>query len=243
MIYNYKVVCVIPARGGSKGLPRKNIKPFNGKPLIAYSILRAKESKYIDRVVVSTEDMEIAHISKSYGAEVPFMRPDYLASDHAATIDVLIHAIDWMEMEEKLKYHILVLLHVTAPLRNVADIDNSIEMLIESKADNVFSVTECHGNPYFNMIEVNRNGTIKLVKKGNYNSRQLAPTVYDMNASVYVWWVDIIKKKKKLITRKTRFYFMPKERSVDIDDDMDFRIAEFLQNNNNEGRSNDTKGI
>jgi CMP-N,N'-diacetyllegionaminic acid synthase len=93
------------------------------------------------------------------------------------------------------------------------------------------------------MIEVNRNGTIKLVKKGNYNSRQLAPTVYDMNASVYVWWVDIIKKKKKLITRKTRFYFMPKERSVDIDDDMDFRIAEFLQNNNNEGRSNDTKGI
>ena len=222
-----KILCVIPARGGSKGLPGKNIKELLGKPLIAYTIEQAKESKYIDRVIVSTEDIRIADISKEYGAEVPFIRPNELALDDSSTIDVLLHAIDWIEKMQGYVFDILVLLHVTTPLRSVEDVDNCIELLIEKNADNVFTVTEAHRNPYFNMVEVN-NGKVKLVKKGNFVSRQSAPQVYDMNSSIYVWRKDILKKKKSIFLENSYTYTMPKERSVDIDDSIDFRIAEML---------------
>lgn len=222
-----KILCLIPARGGSKGLPGKNIKKLLGKPLIAYTIEQAKKSKYIDRVVVSTEDIKIAGISKEYGAEVPFIRPKELALDDISTIDVLLHAIDWMEKMQGYVFDILVLLHVTTPLRSVEDVDNCIELLIEKNADNVFTVTEAHRNPYFNMVEV-KNGQVGLVKKGNFVSRQSAPQVYDMNSSIYVWWKDILKKKKSIFLENSYTYTMPKERSVDIDDSIDFKIAEML---------------
>lgn len=229
MFKRYKVLCIIPARGGSKGLPRKNIKPLAGKPLIAYTIEQAKQSRYIDRLIVSTDDKEIANVAMRCGAEVPFIRPARLALDHVDKIDVILHAIDRLEKKEKSKYDILVCLHVTAPLRKTADIDNCIKLLIKSKADNVFSVTEANRNPYFNMVEITPRGTVRLVKKGNFTSRQAAPKVYDLNASIYVWWNDVLKKKKKLITTKTRIYVMPRERSFDIDDELDFRITEFLE--------------
>lgn len=228
MYNNNKILCVIPARGGSKGLPGKNIKELADKPLIAYTIEHAKQSKYIDRVIVSTESYEIAQISKTFGAEIPFMRPLELAEDNAATIDVLLHAIDWMETVEKYFFDILVLLHVTTPLRTTEDVDNCIEILVDKNADNIFSVTEAHRNPYFNMVEVTGNGKIKLVKKGKFTTRQSAPQVFDMNSSIYVWWKDILKKKKKVFLTGSAVYMMPKERSVDIDDNLDFRIAEML---------------
>lgn len=229
MINKHKVICIIPARGGSKGIPRKNIKQLSGKPLIAYSIEQALQSKYIDRVIVSTEDNEIAGIAKKYGAETPFLRPKYLAGDDIAIVDVLLHSIDWIEKREKYNFDILVLLHATAPLRNVSDIDCCIKMLIKEKANNVFSVTESHRNPYFNMVEVGRNGKITLSKKGSFTCRQAAPKVYDMNASVYIWWKDALKKEKGIFLENSRIYVMPKDRSIDIDDELDFRIAEFVK--------------
>lgn len=229
MYKNHAVVCVIPARGGSKGLPGKNVKMFCEKPLIAHTIEQAQLSKYIDRVIVSTEDEKIAQISLEYGAEVPFMRPMELAGDSVATVDVLLHAIDWLECKEPYSFNILVLLHVTTPLRSIEDIDKSIAFLVEEKADNVFSVTEAHRNPYFNMVEINKSGYAALVKQGNFTTRQAAPLVYDMNSSIYVWWKNVLKEGKKIFLKKTKAYVMPKERSIDIDDDLDFRIAEFLR--------------
>jgi len=232
MYKNNIILCVIPARGGSKGLPGKNVRKILGKPLISYSIEQANESRYIDRIIVSTDDKEISEIAKQSGGEILFSRPDELASDESGIIDVLLHAIEWMEKKEGYSFDILVLLHATTPLRCVEDIDNSIEMLVNKKADNVFSVTEAHKNPYFNMIEINKDGTAKLVKKGNFVTRQAAPLVYDMNASVYVWWKNKLKEKKRHFMEKSYVYIMPKERSIDIDDYFDFMIAELLLKKN-----------
>ena len=229
MYKNHIVVCVIPARGGSKGLPGKNIKMFCGKPLIAHTIEQARQSKYIDRVIVSTEDENIAQVSLESGAEVPFMRPMELAGDGIATIDVLLHAITWLECNDKYSFGIFVLLHITTPLRSIEDIDESIALLVEEKADNVFSVAEAHRNPYFNMVELNKSGYAALVKQGNFTTRQAAPLVYDMNSSIYVWWKELLKEKKKIFLDKTKIYIMPKERSIDIDDAIDFRLAEILK--------------
>lgn len=227
MYGNNKILAVIPARGGSKGVPNKNIKELLGKPLIAYTIEQAQASKYIDRTIVSTDSPVIADIAVSYGAEVPFLRPEELATDQSGTIDVLVHAIDWLEKNENYKFDILVLLHATTPLREPEDIDHSIELLVENGAENVFTVTEAHRNPYFNMVEI-RNNKVSLVKKGNYTTRQTAPKVFDMNSSIYVWWKDIFKKKKSVFLENSRIYIMPKTRSVDIDDAFDFKIAEML---------------
>ena len=228
MYKSKKILCIIPARGGSKGLPGKNGKSLLGKPLIAYTIEQAKNCRYLDRVVVSTEDKSIAAVAKKFGAEVPFLRPKRLAKDKSSTIDVLLHAMDWMENKEKFAFDILVLLHVTTPLRSVEDIKKSVELLFNDNADNVFSVTEAHRNPYFNMVEINKAGKVSLVKKGSYGDRQSAPSVFDMNSSIYVWRKDALRKSKSLFFRNTRIYIMPKERSIDIDDELDFRISEFL---------------
>lgn len=232
MYKNNQIVCIIPARGGSKGLPGKNIKDFCGKPLIAHTIEQAKQSKYIDRVIVSTEDDTIACTSLDYGAEVPFIRPVELAGDEVATIDVLLHAINWLENIGQYTFDIIVLLHVTTPLRSVADIDNCIALLVDEKADNIFSVAESHRNPYFNMVEEDTNGFVKLVKEGCFSTRQSVPKVYDMNASIYSWWKNILKVEKKIFLKRTKVYVMPKERSIDIDDDLDFKIAEMLLKEN-----------
>ena len=232
MFKHNKIVCVIPARGGSKRLPGKNIKELLGKPLIAYTIEQAKSSKYIDRIIVSTDSKKIAEVSRLWGAEVPYIRPESLARDTIGTLDVLLHAIDWLEKKGKYFFEILVLLHVTTPLRKTEDIDKAIEILLEEDADNVFSVTEAHRNPYFNMVEMDPSLNVKLVKRGNFVTRQSAPRVFDMNSSIYVWWKDILKTKKSICLKKSRLYFMPKERSIDIDDTFDFKIAEFLLREN-----------
>jgi len=231
-----KILCVIPARGGSKELPGKNIKKLLGKPLIAYSIEQAKNSKYIDRVIVSTDSHKIANISKKYHAELPFIRPRKLAGDNSSTIDVLLHAVDLMEKNKNCYFGILVLLHATSPLRTVEDIDRCIELLFKKKADNVISVTESHRNPYFNMIEISNVKKIKLVKRSNFVTRQSAPRTYDINASIYVWKMDIFKKIKKILLKNTQIYIMPKERSIDIDDNLDFRIAEMTLKDRNKNR-------
>jgi len=209
---------------------------FCGKPLIAHTIERAKQSKYIDRVIVSTDAEEIAQISLEYGAEVPFMRPMDLAGDNASTIDVLMHAIGWLENVDRFAFDILLLLHTTTPLRNVEDIDKCVALIVEERVDNVISVTEAHRNPYFNMVEEGSDGFVRLVKEGCFSTRQAAPKVYDMNASIYVWWKNILKDRKKIFLKKTKGFVMPKERSIDIDDNIDFKIAEILMEEQNKNK-------
>lgn len=228
MYKDRSVLCVIPARGGSRGLPGKNIRPLLGKPLIAWSIEHARQSRYIDRVIVSTEDDAIAKIASQFGAELPFERPRELAADASSTIDVLLHALDWLKEHQGFSPDILVLLHATAPLRTAADIDRCIEMLVDTNAPNVFSVTASHRNPYFNMVERDNRGNIMLAKHGRFLTRQSAPEVFDMNASIYVWWTRTLQREKKTILEGSQVYVMPKERSVDIDDALDFSIAEHL---------------
>ncbi len=223
----YRVLCVIPARAGSKGLPGKNVRPLAGRPLIAHSIEHALGSAYIDRVVVSTDGEDIATAALKAGAEVPFVRPAELASDRAGTIDVLLHAVDWVT-DEDWDFDILVLLHATAPLRTSADIDACIDSLVEEGADSVFSVAAAHRNPYFNMVEVDEAGRPRLVKEGSVGSRQEAPQVFDMNSSIYVWWKDKLAEGRAVLLPNSRVYIMARERSIDIDDELDFRIAEML---------------
>jgi CMP-N,N'-diacetyllegionaminic acid synthase len=229
-VYNdYKVLCIIPARSGSKGIPGKNIKLLCGKPLIAYSIEQALKTDFIDRIVVSTDDENIAEISRNFGAETPFIRPANLATDEASTLDVLLHSIEWCKKNENLHYDIVLLLHANTPLRDKNDIRKCVEILVDQNADNVFSVSPASNNPYFNMVEVNeKNNEVALIKDGNFHNRQSAPSVYDMNSSIYTWWNDILVEKKALYLPKTRIHIMPRERSVDIDEPIDFRIAEML---------------
>ncbi len=226
MYKHKKIVCIIPARSGSKGLPGKNIKILLGKPLIAHSIKQARSSRYIDRVIVSTDDKKIATIALRYGAEVPFMRPKSLAKDKSSTIDVLLHGAEWLK-KNKYPFDIMVLLHVTAPLRSVKDIDNCIKLLFKKNVSNVISVTPAHRNPYFNMVEI-LGSRVRLVRDGYFVTRQDTPKVFDLNSSIYVWWIDALKKRKAVLSEKSAVYLMPKERSVDIDDGVDFKLAELL---------------
>lgn len=233
MYKNFKILCIIPARSGSKGIPKKNMKPLCGKPLIAYSIEQALQIPFIDRIIVSTDDEKTAEISTNLGAEAPFIRPPHLATDDAGTIDVLIHTIEWCNKNENLSFDIIILLHANTPLRNIEDIRKCIDILVDQKADNVFSVTPARNNPYFNMVEIKEKERVTLTKEGNFSSRQSAPPVYDMNSSIYAWWTNILVKKQALFLPKTRIYIMPRERSIDIDEPIDFRFAEVLMEERN----------
>ncbi len=228
MYKNFSVLCIIPARRSSKGLPGKNIRLLGDKPLIAHTIGQAKASRSIDRVIVSTDSPQIAAAARAWGAEVPFRRPARLARDGSGTIDVLLHALDWVKRRERRTYDIVVLLHATTPLRAVADIEESVALLVKKRADSVFSVTDAHRNPYFNMVEADASGRLAPVKPGRFKTRQSAPRVYDMNSSIYVWWSRTLQNGKRTLQPKSAIHLMPKDRSVDIDDAMDFAFAEFL---------------
>ncbi|MEK9627538.1 MAG: acylneuraminate cytidylyltransferase family protein [Nitrospinota bacterium] len=232
MFLNKKVLCIIPARSGSKAIPQKNIKILCGKPLIAYSIEQALKIDSIDRTIVSTDDKEIAKISNRFGAETPFIRPSHLAQDDSSTLDVLLHTMEWCQSNENKTYDIILLLHANAPLRNLNDIQKCLEILVKKSADNVFSVTPASNNPYFNMVEQTDNGGVSLVKKGNFSNRQSAPPVYDMNSSIYTWWAETLMEKKAIFMPKTKIHVMPRERSIDIDEPLDFRIAEMIMKEN-----------
>ncbi len=224
-----KILCIIPARSGSKGLPNKNIKKLFGKPLIVYSIEQAKGSRYIDKVLVSTDSPRIAEIARAAGAEAPFLRPKKLATNKSSIYNILLHAMDWLEKREKYFFDITVLLHANTPLRKAEDIDNCIKLLFRKNAHNVFSVCRAQRNPYFNMVEIDKHGQPRLIRKGNFINRQDAPRVFDMNGSIYVWRNEALRKEKTaFLKRGGAIYIMPKERSVDIDDYFDFKMAEFF---------------
>ncbi|MFJ8064179.1 cytidylyltransferase domain-containing protein [Psychrobacillus sp. NPDC096426] len=215
-------LAIIPARGGSKGVPRKNIKELAGKPLIAWTIEEAKKSKFIDRVILSSEDHEIIEIAKQYGCEVPFTRPVDLAQDETPGIAPVLHA-----MKECPGYDFVVLLQPTSPLRTVEDIDGAIETLFEKEADFCVSVTEPNQSPYW-MYSLNVNGTMKpLIKQENFAlRRQDLPKAYSLNGAFYMAKTEQLKVTKSFLTDDTVGYVMPRKRSFDIDTEEDFFLCQ-----------------
>lgn len=205
-------------------MPRKNVRTLHGKPLIAWTIEQALASPAIDAVYVSTEDDEIAAIAARFGAIVPYRRPAHLASTTAAKMPVIV---DLVEHLESTGYQIarIVDLDPTSPLRLVSDIDAAIAML-DADADVVITGYASDKNPYFNMVERKPNGAYGLVVPSDVVSRQTAPVVYSMNASIYVWHRRTLEAG--LWGSRTRLYEMPRQRSVDIDSELDFKMVELL---------------
>jgi CMP-N,N'-diacetyllegionaminic acid synthase len=222
-----EIVSIIPARGGSRGIPRKNVRLLCGKPLIAYTIEVALSSKLINRVVVSTEDKEIADISKEHGAEV-ISRPPELAQDDTPSLPVLQHAIKHLEEMEDYRPEIIVVLQPTSPLRIAEDIDRAIEEFLEAKYDSVVSVCEIEHPPQW-MYTLAGESLKPLIEGGKkVVRRQDAPKVYRLNGAVHVSSRDTTMKENRILGRNTKAYIMPPERSIDIDTELDFKLAELL---------------
>ena len=227
---NRRILAVIPARGGSKGVPSKNIRRLAGKPLIAYTIEEALKSKILDRVIVSTEDKEIAEIAKRYGAEVPFMRPKELADDTAPTLPVIQHAVKFIEIEEKTKYDYVVVLQPTAPLRLSEDIDNAVQNSINTGADAVISVCKVEDMHPARMKKIVHDKLVPFcIEEQEGMRRQDLQPAYIRNGGIYIIKRDILIGKNTLLSAKgARPYIMPKDRSVSIDTELDFKLAEIL---------------
>lgn len=228
MINGKKIIAIIPARGGSKRLPRKNVLPLNGKPLIAWSIDAALESKYVDKVIVSTDCHEIAKISTEYGASVPFMRPESIAGDTATTNSVILHALEQYSNE----YDIAVILQPTSPLRIFSDIDNALEMLLSKNADGVVSVCECEHSPLWSNSlpsDGNMGAFIREDIKGKRS--QDLPNYYRLNGAVYTFTTTALIANQGINYTDSVFSIeMPTLRSVDIDHELDFKLAEVILN-------------
>lgn len=218
------------ARGGSKGIPRKNIRSLAGKPLISYAIATAKESQLINKVFVSTDDEEIAKIAQLYGAEIPFLRPADLASDNSPEWFSWQHAIS--EVRKNCSHHldVFVSLPATAPLRFATDVDACILKLLESDADIVITVKKSDRNPYFNMVKLDKHGHAHIVipREKALTRRQEAPEIYDMTTVAYAARPDFIMSANGIFEGKVMTVEIPPERALDIDTEFDFKIADFL---------------
>lgn len=224
------VLCTICARGGSKGVKNKNIKPLLGKPLIAYSIEQAQASGLFEHIVISTDSDEIGDTAKTYGAEVFFKRDPEMASDTAGKLGVIRDAFIKSEKYYGKEFKFLVDLDATAPLRAIDDINRSFEQFLKNDNSNLITAMPSRRSPYFNLVEIDENGKVVLSKKldKGFARRQDAPKTYDMNASIYIWKRDSILGDDSLFGNKTGLYIMPEERSIDIDTELDFEFVEFL---------------
>ena len=228
-------VAFIFARGGSKGLPGKNIREFGGKPLIAWSIECALSVEKIDQVIVSTDSEEIAEISKKYGAEVPFMRPQELATDESAEWLSWRHALAYIEESSGNLPEAMVSIPTTAPLRAISDVESCLEHFFKGDCDVVITVTESYRNPYFNMVTENKDNTVKLaIEDYKVTRRQDAPVVRDMTTVCYVANPKFVLSHNSIFDGRVKAVNIPKERAIDIDSLLDFQIAEFIFNSRKE---------
>jgi N-acylneuraminate cytidylyltransferase/CMP-N,N'-diacetyllegionaminic acid synthase len=227
-----KILAIIPARGGSKGIPQKNIRLLNNKPLIAYTIEEAMKSKLVDRVIVSTENEEIYKISKQYGAELPFMRPVEFAQDSTPGIDPILHCIKWMEINENYVPDYVVCLQCTSPFRRAEQIDEALKRIIEEDADSLVSLREIEENPYWMKKLVNGKMQNFLENIELISRRQELPPVYLLNGAIYIAKTESLLKNGNWYADNTIPYIMDKISSTDIDDILDFQFAEFLMKEN-----------
>ena len=223
-----KPICFIAARGGSKGVPRKNIRPLLKKPLIAHTIEKSLDSEIFSHVVVSTEDPEIAKISKQYGAEVPFMRPKNLAQDKTGMAEVMIHGINKIQ-SMGYKFDFFVNRDCTVPFIRNSDIKSSIKLIKKTNCDAVYGVYVQHFNPYFNMMEMSKNGYLKFSKKMKHKPtrRQDAPKVLQLNG-FFTYNVKRFLKFKIQYPPKGLPLEIPAETGIMIDTELEFRIVEMM---------------
>ncbi|PKN02169.1 MAG: CMP-N-acetlyneuraminic acid synthetase [Elusimicrobia bacterium HGW-Elusimicrobia-1] len=228
MYKNQRILGIIPARGGSKGLPRKNIRVMGGKPLLVWTIEQGARSKYLDRIIVSTDDKKIARVAARHGADVPFIRPARLSTSRAKSIDVVLHLLNRLVKRGE-NYDVLVLLQPTSPLRKTGDIDKALRLMDLKGADSVVSVCETEHHPYWqNTLPPDGNMKGFVRKKYINRNRQEFPKYYRLNGALFAARVGYIRKHKNFFGPRCYAYIMPKERSVDIDTALDFGFAEYL---------------
>lgn len=227
-----KILYLIPARKGSKGLPGKNTKIIGGKPLISFSIDFALENmSHADEICISTNDENVIKIAESKGISIPFIRPEELANDTASTYDVMIHAINYYKNINK-TFDAILLLQPTSPIRRKEDLVQLIEEF-DSTIDMVVSVKISKENPYFSLYEENEDQLLKKCKIGNYESRQVSPKVYAFNGSMYLMNIESLMRSKISDFEKIKKIEMPEERSIDIDTPLDWILAEYYLRNEN----------
>ena len=229
-------VALICARGGSKGLPNKNIKLLDGIPLISWSIRIAKQVNQVSKIIVSTDSMEIAEIATKEGAEVPFIRPSELSQDDSPEWLVWRHTLDYLR---KINYQLkgLIVLPPTAPLRDIEDINNCTTIFEQGDADLVITITDSHRSPYFNMVTVDENNYSSLVLPPNLAifRRQDTPVVFDMTTVAYIAKPEFVSEKNVMWDGRIRGVHIPPERAIDIDTNLDFEFAEYLISKKNIG--------
>lgn len=223
------MVAIIPARGGSKGLPGKNIMPLSGKPLIGYTIEAAQQSNLITDIILSTDDREIAEIAASFGADVPFLRPDHLAGDNCSAIDAYIYTIDKLNTEFGYSISDFIVLQPTSPLRSSYDITEAVNLFKTKDADSVISVQKAVHPPVW-AKKIRSDGVlVNYFKSDMYNkNRQEIEKAYMPNGAIFIFKYEMLKSEYGYYYEKTYPFVMPAERSIDIDTQLDFDIAEFL---------------
>lgn len=223
-------IAFIFARGGSKGLPGKNIRPLAGKPLIAWSIEHARAVKRIERVIVSTDSEEIAAVARDFGADVPFMRPAELARDESPEWLAWRHALSFLQESEGALPDAMLSVPATAPLRLPIDLENCLDEFAKGDADMVITVSDAHRNPWFNMVKENPDGSVGLVmgSASGITRRQDAPAVFDIATVAYVADPQFVMQQMGTFNGRVRGVRVPVERAIDIDTLFDFELAEFL---------------
>ena len=225
-----KRICTICARGGSKGVKNKNIRELHGKPLIAYSILQARETNLFDAIAVSSDSEEILAVAAAWGVDHLIKRPDELATDQAAKLPAICHCVLETERSLGTTFDVIVDLDATSPLRIADDIVQCVQLLESRGVSNVITGAPARRSPYFNLVELDEQGYARLSKKlvRPVVRRQDAPMCYDMNASVYVWRRESLLTGSTVFNADTLIHVMPEERSMDIDSELDFKLVEFM---------------
>ena len=221
-----RTLVVIPARSGSEGLPNKNIKLLNGKPLIHYSIEVAQQIFSNEDICISTDSDKYIKIAEQTGLKVPFVRPETLSTDNATTQDVLLHCLDFYE-QKGVSYDYILLLQPTSPFREKKHLEDILIANIE-ESDMIVSVKETDSNPYYVLLEENEEGYLKKLMKGEFTRRQDCPKVYEYNGSIYLIKVSSLKEKLISSFTKIKKYEMNSKYSLDIDSEIDFKLAEVL---------------
>ena len=223
-------ICTICARGGSKGVTNKNLRPLAGKPLIAHTIEQARSSGLFDLIAVSSDSPEILDSSRGHGADLAVVRPPELATDDAAKLPAIRHCVEQAEKSAGITFDVVVDLDATSPLRLAQDIRGAIELLETRGVSNVLTAAPARRSPYFNLVELGENGVVRLSKPPAKAivRRQDSPQCFDMNASIYVWRRDALFEHATVFAPDTLLFVMPEERSIDIDSELDFEIVELI---------------
>lgn len=228
-ISNHTFLAVITARGGSKGIPGKNLAPVGGRPMLAWTLDAARDSQVLDRTLVSTDDPKIAAAAKELGGEAPFLRPAAISGDDSSPVEALKHAVAWLEEHEQWRPDYVVLLQPTSPLRTAADLAAACRLVVEKNADGVVSVAEAVPHPYLTRT-ITPDGRLEDFIKlpGGYPRRQDFPAVYVLNGAIYVARRELLLARGTFYTDRTYAYVMPAERSLDIDTPHELRLADLL---------------